>query len=75
MVAMIQHGSKLHCYCRYNHFGIVLYLCKLTFDYQFVVQTLVETTLFVYSADSTDYLTYAHFLLQFSFHNIRYTPY
>ncbi|GMF10475.1 unnamed protein product [Phytophthora lilii] len=59
-------------YCRYTCFWIVLYLCKLTFDYQFVVKTLVETTLFVYSANSTDYLKYSHFMLQFTYHNILY---
>ncbi|KAF4315279.1 hypothetical protein G195_011184, partial [Phytophthora kernoviae 00238/432] len=59
-------------YCRYTCFWIVLYIIKLCFDYQFVVKALVETTLFVWSADSTDYLKYSHFMLQFSFHNIAY---
>ncbi|CAI5724003.1 unnamed protein product [Peronospora destructor] len=59
-------------YCRYTCFWIVLYICKLTFDYQFVVKALVETTLFVYSANSTDFLKYSHFMLQFSYHNIIY---
>ncbi|ETL87426.1 hypothetical protein L917_13388, partial [Phytophthora nicotianae] len=59
-------------YCRYTCFWIVLYLVKLTFDYQFVVKTLVETTLFVYSAKSTDYLKYSHFMLQITYHNIVY---
>ncbi|RAW38022.1 Callose synthase 2 [Phytophthora cactorum] len=59
-------------YCRYTCFWIVLYLVKLTFDYQFVVKTLVETTLFVYSAKSTDYLQYSHFMLQITYHNIVY---
>ncbi|KAI9908536.1 hypothetical protein PsorP6_004256 [Peronosclerospora sorghi] len=62
----------MNAYCRYTCFWIVLYLCKLMFDYQFIVKTLVETTLFVYSANSTDYLKYSHFMLQFTQHNIIY---
>ncbi|RLN21239.1 hypothetical protein BBJ28_00013674, partial [Nothophytophthora sp. Chile5] len=62
----------MKAYCRYTCFWIVLFIIKIVFDYQFVVKSLVETTLFVWSTSSTDYLQYSHFMVQFSFHNVAY---
>ncbi|GLD97010.1 hypothetical protein PINS_up005693 [Pythium insidiosum] len=62
----------MNAYCRYTCFWLVLFLIKLTFDYQFMIKSLVETSLFIWSANSKDYLQYSHFMIQFSFHNIAY---
>ncbi|TYZ60536.1 hypothetical protein PybrP1_003069 [[Pythium] brassicae (nom. inval.)] len=62
----------MKAWCRYTCFWIGLYIIKLIFDYQFVVKSLVETSLFIWNANEKDYLQYSHFLIQFSFHNIAY---
>ncbi|KAG7400576.1 1,3-beta-glucan synthase component [Phytophthora boehmeriae] len=59
-------------YCRYVCFWLFLFLCKLTFDYQYMVKALVETTLFIWYANEDDYLPYSNFILQMTFHNIVY---
>ncbi|KAJ0411578.1 hypothetical protein ATCC90586_004228 [Pythium insidiosum] len=62
----------MNAYCRYTCFWLVLFFIKLTFDYQFMIKSLVETTLFIWSANPDDYLQYSNFMVQFSFHNIAY---
>ncbi|KAF0701108.1 Aste57867_8405 [Aphanomyces stellatus] len=59
-------------YCRYTCFWILLFACKLTFDYQFMIKSLVETTIFIWLSDPVKYLQVSHFMIQFSFHNILY---
>ncbi|CAK4075329.1 unnamed protein product [Aphanomyces euteiches] len=59
-------------YCRYTCFWLFLFLCKLLFDYQFMVKNLVETTLFIWQTDPKSFLPTSHFLVQFSVHNILY---
>ncbi|RQM24116.1 hypothetical protein B5M09_002002 [Aphanomyces astaci] len=59
-------------YCRYTCFWIFLFTCKLTFDYQFMVKNLVETTVFIWISDDKTYLPTTQFLINFSFHNILY---
>ena len=69
-------GRSLHTsmssYCRYTMFWVLLFACKLLFDYQFMIKSLVETTLFIWVADEDAYLSSSAFLIQFSFHNITY---
>lgn len=62
----------MNVYCRYLWFWIVLFTIKLWFDYQFMIKSLVETSLFIWSANKADYLQYSHFLVQQSYHNILY---
>ncbi|OQR84183.1 callose synthase, partial [Achlya hypogyna] len=59
-------------YCRYTCFWLFLFLCKLLFNYNFMVKSLVETTLFIWNSDSKAYLQVSQFMVQFSFHNILY---
>ncbi|KAH9129922.1 hypothetical protein AeMF1_000085 [Aphanomyces euteiches] len=59
-------------YCRYTCFWLLLFLCKLMFDYQFMIKSLVETTIFIWLSDPAEYLKVSHFMIQFSFHNIIY---
>ncbi|CAH0477295.1 unnamed protein product [Peronospora belbahrii] len=59
-------------YCRYTCFWIFLFMCKLTFDYQYMIKALVETTLFIWYANEDEYLPYSNFILQVTFHNIIY---
>jgi callose synthase len=62
----------MNAYCRYLCFWLFLFMVKLTFDYQFMVKNLVETSLFIWYTDKTDYLQYSNFMIQQSFHNIVY---
>ncbi|ETW06696.1 hypothetical protein H310_02877 [Aphanomyces invadans] len=62
----------MSAYCRYMCFWLVLFACKLVFDYQFMVKNLVETTIFIWLSDPTKYLQVSQFMLQISFHNILY---
>jgi callose synthase len=62
----------MRAYFRYTCFWIVLFTIKLSFDYEFMVKSLVETSLFIFYANEEDYLQYSHFLVQFSLHNIIY---
>ncbi|KAI9906551.1 hypothetical protein PsorP6_004257 [Peronosclerospora sorghi] len=59
-------------YCRYTCFWLFLFMCKLTFDYQYMIKALVETTLFIWYANANDYMPYSKFILQVTFHNIIY---
>ncbi|RHY34730.1 hypothetical protein DYB32_000706 [Aphanomyces invadans] len=59
-------------YCRYTCFWLFLFACKLTFDYQFMVKNLVETTVFIWSTDAKLHHPTTQFLISFSFHNILY---
>ncbi|CEG37904.1 hypothetical protein L914_13473 [Plasmopara halstedii] len=46
----------MRAYCRYTCFWLLLFACKLTFDYQYMIKALVETTLFIWYAKEDDYL-------------------
>nr|CCA22421.1 unnamed protein product [Albugo laibachii Nc14] len=59
-------------YWRYLWFWVLLFSVKVWFDYQFMVKSLVETSLFIWSANKEDYLQYSHFLIQQSYHNVLY---
>ncbi|TMW64727.1 hypothetical protein Poli38472_011607 [Pythium oligandrum] len=59
-------------YCRYTCFWLFMFLLKLTFDYQFMMKALVETSLFIWYARQDEYLKYSQFMLQMSFHNVVY---
>ncbi|OQS06289.1 callose synthase [Thraustotheca clavata] len=59
-------------YCRYLCFWILLFFCKLMFDYQFMVKSLVETTLFIWLSDPKQYLPVSQFMIQISYHNVIY---
>ena len=69
-------GRSMHvpisAYCRYTCFWLFLFFVKLMFDYQFMVKALVETTLFIWSADKESYLKNTNFMIQQSYHNIMY---
>jgi callose synthase len=69
-------GHSLHvpssAYCRYLVFWLFLFLCKISFDYQFMVKNLVETTIFIWFSSDDDYLQVSQFMIQFSYHNILY---
>ncbi|KAE8910704.1 Callose synthase 1 [Phytophthora fragariae] len=62
----------IRAYCRYTCFWLLLFACKLTFDYQYMMKALVETTLFIWYANEDEYLKYSNFILQMTFHNIIY---
>ncbi|RLN32754.1 hypothetical protein BBJ28_00021766 [Nothophytophthora sp. Chile5] len=62
----------IRTYCRYTCFWLFLLLCKLTFDYQYMIKSLVETSLFIWYANKDDYLPYSNFMIQLTFHNIIY---
>jgi len=62
----------IRAYCRYTCFWLLLFVCKLTFDYQYMIKSLVETTLFIWYANEDEYLPYSNFILQMTFHNIIY---
>ncbi|GLD96826.1 hypothetical protein PINS_up005509 [Pythium insidiosum] len=59
-------------YCRYTCFWLLLLAIKITFDYRFMVKSLVETSLFIWYSREDEYLKYSNFLIQFSFRNIVY---
>ncbi|OQS00421.1 callose synthase [Thraustotheca clavata] len=59
-------------YCRYFCFWLLLYIIKLIFEYQVMVKSLVETTIFIWSSKSSDYLVVSQFMLQLTYHNIIY---
>ena len=69
-------GRSLHVpvsgYCRYTCFWMLLFFLKLLFDYEFMVKSLVETSMFIWAADEEKYLAYSNFLIQVSYHNISY---
>ncbi|GAB9474428.1 putative glycosyl transferase, family 48, 1,3-beta-glucan synthase subunit FKS1-like, domain-1, partial [Globisporangium polare] len=62
----------IRVWCRYTCFWILLFVCKLTFDYQFMIKALVETSLFIWYAREDSYLPYSNFMMQLTFHNIAY---
>ncbi|TYZ67312.1 hypothetical protein PybrP1_002953, partial [[Pythium] brassicae (nom. inval.)] len=62
----------IRAWCRYTCFWLLLFLVKLTFDYQFMVKGLVETSLFIWYAREDAYLPYSNFMVQMTFHNIAY---
>ncbi|RHY33252.1 hypothetical protein DYB34_003243 [Aphanomyces astaci] len=59
-------------YCRYMCFWLLLFACKLAFNYQFMVKSLVETTVFIWLSDPVKYLQVSQFMIQLSYHNIVY---
>ncbi|OQR94005.1 callose synthase [Achlya hypogyna] len=59
-------------YCRYSCFWLLLYLGKVVFEYQVMVKTLVETTLFIWNSQKAQYLPVSHFMLQLTANNIVY---
>ncbi len=62
----------MKAWINYSCFWIFLLFVKLTFDYQFMVKGLVETSLFIWYAREDDYLKYSNFMMQITFHNIAY---
>ncbi|OQR84104.1 callose synthase [Achlya hypogyna] len=58
--------------CRTTCFWSVLFVSKMLFDYRFMVKSLVETTLFIYLSDPTEYLKVSAFMLQVPIYNVLY---
>ncbi|KDO28506.1 hypothetical protein SPRG_06745 [Saprolegnia parasitica CBS 223.65] len=58
--------------CRYTCFWLFLFSVKLLFDYRFMVKSLVETSLFIYVSDPTEYLKVSYFMLQVPIYNFLY---
>ncbi|KDO19032.1 hypothetical protein SPRG_15218 [Saprolegnia parasitica CBS 223.65] len=73
-VGFIGRSLPVPCgaYCRYTCFWVVLYLGKLTFEYQVMVKTLVETSLFIWFTKTEEYLLVSHFMLQLPVYNVLY---
>ncbi|OQS05274.1 callose synthase [Thraustotheca clavata] len=59
-------------YCRYTCFWLFMFTVKLSFDYNFMVKNLVETSLMIWLSDPTQYLQVSQFMIQKSYHNIIY---
>ncbi|OQR84190.1 callose synthase [Achlya hypogyna] len=59
-------------YCRYVCFWLLLFVVKLVFDYQFIVSSLVQVSIFIWASDPAQYLQVSHFMLQISYHNVIY---